>query len=181
MNKKKLTDKQKLFCIFYLQSFNATQAYLKAYGGKNKDTARVNGSRLLINANIQEEIKTLQEEMRSRFQFEFDDYVRELLKIVGADIGDFVKFGRRDEEVVINKEGDTITKTVNFVDVADSDSVDTSVISEIRQVKGDVTIKLQDKMAALKELARIFGFGENVNDSELPTIFIDNLGEKNAS
>ena len=33
---KKLTDKQKLFCIFHLQSFNATQAYLKAYGGSKK-------------------------------------------------------------------------------------------------------------------------------------------------
>ena len=29
-----LTEKQKLFCVFYCQSFNATQFYLKAYGGK---------------------------------------------------------------------------------------------------------------------------------------------------
>lgn len=178
MNRKKLTDKQKLFCNFYVQNFNATQAYLKAYDGKNKNSAQAASSKLLLNVMVQEEIKKLQEENRRHYNFEFDDYVRELLKIVGADIGDFVKFGRREEEIVINKKGDTILKEINFVDLVDSDSVDTSVISEIKKVKGDVTIKLHDKISALKELARIFGFGENINDSELPTVFIDNLREE---
>ena len=181
MNKKKLTDKQKLFCAFYVRNYNATQAYLKAYGEKSKNSAYELGSRLLRKVEVQEEIKKLQEENRRHYQFEFDDYVRELLKIVGADIGDFVKFGRRKEEIVINKKGDTVLKEINFVDLVESDSVDTSVISEIKQVKGDVTIKLHDKISALKELARIFGFGENINDSELPTVFIDNLRAENES
>ncbi len=67
-------DKKKLFCIFCLQSFNVTQAYLKAYGGSKK--------------------------------------------VAGAKIS---------------------------------------------------------------ELAKIFGFEGNLNDSDLPTIFIDNLGGKNES
>ena len=103
-----LTEKQKLFCVFYCQSFNATQSYLKAYGGK-KIVARVNASKLL-------------------------------------------------------------TKTVNFVDLVESDSVDTSVIEEVKKVKGDVTIKLADKMSALKELAKIFGFDEGERKSNLPVV-----------
>ena len=37
-----LTDKQRLFCIYYIENFNATKAYQKAYKC-NYDTARVNG------------------------------------------------------------------------------------------------------------------------------------------
>ena len=125
---------------------------------------------MLKKVKIQAEIKKIQTEMRQEFNFEFNDYVQQLLKIVGADIGDYMKFGRRDEEIVINKKGDTITKTVNFVDLVESDSVDTSVIEEVKQVKGDVTIKLADKMSALKELAKIFGFDEGERKSNLPVV-----------
>ena len=168
-NSAELTEKQKLFCVFYCQSFNATQSYLKVYGGK-KNSAYELASRLLRKVEIQAEIKKIQTEMRQEFNFEFNDYVQQLLKIVGADIGDYMKFGRRDEEIVINKKGDTITKTVNFVDLVESDSVDTSVIEEVKQVKGDVTIKLADKMSALKELAKIFGFDEGERKSNLPVV-----------
>ena len=41
-----LNEKQKLFCAFYVQTFNATQSYLKAYGGKNKNSAYELGSHL---------------------------------------------------------------------------------------------------------------------------------------
>ena len=94
--------------------------------------------------------------MRSHFDFGIENYVQQLLKIVGADIKKFVKFGNRDGE--------------NFVDLLDSDLSDTAVISEIRQVKGDVTIKLADKTFAMKELAKIFGFYENKTDSDIPIV-----------
>jgi len=38
-----LTDKQKLFCLFYLQRFNATWAYMKAYNA-SYEAALANGS-----------------------------------------------------------------------------------------------------------------------------------------
>lgn len=46
-----LTDKQKAFCLYYLQRYNATWAYHKAYGG-SYNTAHTNGPRLLTNACI---------------------------------------------------------------------------------------------------------------------------------
>ena len=46
-----LNDKQKAFCLYYLQRYNATWAYQKAYGG-SYDSARTNGPRLLANARI---------------------------------------------------------------------------------------------------------------------------------
>ena len=46
-----LTDKQRLFCIYYTKYFNATKAYQKVYESAYT-TARTNGSRMLTNANI---------------------------------------------------------------------------------------------------------------------------------
>ena len=46
-----LTDKQRLFCIYYIRSFNATKAYQKAYE-VDYLTAAANGPRLLGNARV---------------------------------------------------------------------------------------------------------------------------------
>lgn len=50
-----LTDKQRLFCIYYIKCFNATKAYQKAYEF-DYITAKSNGYRLLTNAYIKQEI-----------------------------------------------------------------------------------------------------------------------------
>ena len=162
-----LTEKQKLFCIYYVENFNARQAYLKAYGVEDKKSASSEAYKLLNNEKIEEEIIRLRERMRSHYNFELSDYIKKLLKIVGADIGDYVKFGRREEPVigkrgvVTDKEtGEPAKRMVNYIDLTESEKVDTSVVSEIRQVKGDVSIKLEDKTFALKELSRILGFDE---------------------
>lgn len=48
-----MTDKQQKFCEEYLIDCNATRAYKAAYPSVVKDeTARVNASRLLTNANV---------------------------------------------------------------------------------------------------------------------------------
>ena len=56
-----LTDKQQLFCIYYLKYFNATKAYQKAYGCA-RNTADANGPRLLGNARIKQQIEKLKAE-----------------------------------------------------------------------------------------------------------------------
>lgn len=51
--KKELNPKQKLFCIEYLKDFNGTRAYKTAYWWSD-NVAKVNASRLLTKANIQD-------------------------------------------------------------------------------------------------------------------------------
>lgn len=154
VNKKKLTDKQKFFCLFYVQSFNATQAYLKAYGG-SYESAQSSSSKMLLNPMVQAEIEKLQSELRQSYKIEFEDYVNYLLKIVGARISDFVNFGNRNGK--------------NFIELKNADSVDDSALIEVRKVKDDVTIKLEDKKWAWEKLAKIFGFEEN-DKSNIPVV-----------
>lgn len=50
--KKELNEKQKMFCLEYLKSFNATDAYRKVYWWTT-NTCKVNWCKLLTNTNIQ--------------------------------------------------------------------------------------------------------------------------------
>ena len=61
----KLNSKQENFCNEYIKNgANGAQAYLKAYKTKKEETATVNASRLLRNANVQQYISELQEKAR---------------------------------------------------------------------------------------------------------------------
>lgn len=57
-----LTEKQGLFCLFYVRYFNATKAYMKAYGVDAK-TAGANGYKLLKKAEIRQEIERLKQNL----------------------------------------------------------------------------------------------------------------------
>lgn len=136
-----LTEKRRLFCLYYTMSHNATHAYLKTYGG-NKIAAAVQGCRLLRNVKVAAEVKRLQEIMRQHLDVGVSDLVQYCLKIVYADIGDYVSF-----------EGFHVT-------LRDSNSVDTSVISEVKQGKDGISIKIEDKKWAWEMLAKYLGFDD---------------------
>ncbi len=62
-----ITEKQKAFVEEYLVDLNATRAYKAVYKSCKKDeTARVNGSRLLTNANVAAYLAERQKELRKR-------------------------------------------------------------------------------------------------------------------
>ena len=71
--------KQEEFCRKYVEySGNGTQAYKDVYECDD-DTARVNASRLLTNANVIKYVEELQEEARKRHQITVDKTVGEAL------------------------------------------------------------------------------------------------------
>jgi len=52
-----LTEKQRLFCLYYIKSYNATMSAIKA--GYAKSSAHVEGHRFLRNPKIAKEIRRL--------------------------------------------------------------------------------------------------------------------------
>lgn len=146
---KKLTDKQKLFCLYYVRSFNATQAYQKAYGC-SYSSARVQASKNIANPNIQAEIKQLKKEMSVDLYVKARDVFQQYIDIAFADITDFLTFGTREV-----KQGDEVVN-VNYIEVKDCNEIDGTLIQEIKQSKEGITIKLHDKMKALEQLAKYF-------------------------
>lgn len=158
-----LNDKQGLFCLYYVRCFNATKAYQKAYEC-SYETALTNGVRLLGNARIQEEIKRLKQNRLNREFLSEEDIFQKYIDIAFADITDYVKFGQETVPVmgpfgpIQIKDEDTgekvtLTKVVNTVRFRESDLVDGTLISEVKQGKDGASIKLLDKQKALQWLA----------------------------
>ena len=83
-----LTDKQQLFCIYYIRCFNATKAYQKAYGCDYR-TAQSNGYQLLTNTYIRDEIMRLKQERLNREFLSETDIFQKYMDIAFADMTDF--------------------------------------------------------------------------------------------
>ncbi|MDW0113777.1 terminase small subunit [Sporosarcina saromensis] len=155
-----LTDKQRLFCIYYIKYFNATKAYQKAYECAYT-TARVEGSRTLANPNISKEIDRMKAEQSYALKLDVRDVLQKYIDIAFADITDFVGFG--SEEVVARNElgnpildddGKEVTYIRNFVNFNNANEVDGTLITEISNGRNGPTVKLADKMKALDMLAK---------------------------
>ena len=157
-----LTDKQRLFCIYYIKCFNATKAYQKAYE-VDYATAVVNGPRLLGNARVKEEILKLKQERLDREFLSEEDIFQKYMDIAFADITDYMEFGTEEVPVMAMygpvkvKDKDTgeekiLTKIVNVARFKDSANVDGTILAEVKQGKDGASVKLSDRMKALQWL-----------------------------
>ena len=157
-----LTDKQRLFCLYYVRCFNATKAYTKAYGS-SYDVANAEGYKLLVNPCIKEEIQKLKQNRLNREYLSEEDIFQKYIDIAFSDITDYVSFGREAVPVMgafgpvqVKDEGTgekkTLMREVNTVKFRESGTVDGSLISEVKQGKDGASIKLLDKMKALQWL-----------------------------
>lgn len=146
-----LTDKQQLFCIYYIRCFNATKAYQKAYGCDYR-TAQSNGYQLLTNTYIRDEIMRLKQERLNREFLSETDIFQKYMDIAFADVTDFVEFGNEEIEVILDT-GEHKTITVSHVNIKNDTDVDGSIISEVSKGKDGVKVKLADRMKALQWLS----------------------------
>lgn len=156
LNNTELTDKQRLFCIYYIKCFNATKAAIKA--GYSRDTAGEQGYQLLQKTSIKKEINKLKQNKLNRTFLTEEDIFQRYIDIAFADITDYITFGQEEVPVMgpfgpLEVEGKKITKIINTVKFKESTEVDGTVISEVKQGKDGASIKLQDKMKALQWLS----------------------------
>ncbi|HAT4200960.1 terminase small subunit [Clostridium perfringens] len=162
-----LTDKQRLFCIYYIKYFNATKAYQKAYGC-SYETAMVEGFRTLRNPKIELEIEKLKQHKLNQVMLSEEDIFQRYMDIAFSDITDYVNFGKREIEILEDNQSKTIE--VNYVDFKDSNEVDGTIISEISQGKNGVSIKLHDKMKALQWLSDHMNIATDKQKAELEVL-----------
>ena len=149
-----LSDKQKLFCIYYIRCFNATKAYQKAYGCAYA-TAATNGSALLRNTQVKEQIQALKQDKMNREFLSEEDIFQKYIDIAFSDITDYLEFGTEEAPVmtmhgpVYIKDEQTgekklLMKKRNVVYFKDSREVDGTILSEVKQGKDGASIKLSD-------------------------------------
>lgn len=142
-----LTDQQQLFCLYQSRMFNYTKAYMKAYPGCTYASAAVLGSRLMKNQLIRETIDQLKQNHMNREMLKQEDIFQKYMDIAFADMNDFMSFGQ--EEI----ETDYGPRMVNSVRLKESDQVDGTLITEVKQGRDGVSVKLADRMKAIDWLA----------------------------
>ncbi|QFR24097.1 terminase small subunit [Schleiferilactobacillus harbinensis] len=154
-------DKQKLFATLYLRRFNATWAYMKAYGA-SYETSMVNGSRLLRNTKIAKLIDQLKAEQMAELHVTNMDLLQELAKQAKSDVGDYLDFAT-EEHGAYTDDGQPIpdpetkkqlTYHRNRVYLKPQEQVDTSLIKSVAIEKGQVKLELYDKQKAIDMLLR---------------------------
>lgn len=179
-----LNDKQQLFCAYYIESFNATQAYQKAYGAK-RSVAMANGSRLLNNAKVRSVIRRLKKERASAALLSADDILQMYIDIAFADITDVIDFQQvettiTEVEETEDKDGKrkvikrevpyTYTKFVMHY----AEDINGRIVTELARGKdGMFKVKLADKMRALEWLSDYMDikgdrqFNRHINEERL--------------
>lgn len=175
-----LTDKQRLFCIHYIRCFNATKAYQRAYAC-GYEAAMINGSRLLRNDKVKEEILRLKQERLNREFLSEADIFQKYMDIAFADITDYMIFGTEEVPVmsmygpVKIKDPETgkekpLTKIVNTVRFNNSSEVDGTILSEVKQGRDGASIKLADRMKALQWLSDHMDLGTEEQKAKIAQI-----------
>lgn len=158
-----LTDKQRLFCVYYVRCFNATKAYQKAYNTDYK-TAAANAYRLMENDGVKREIDRLKKERLNREFLSEADIFQKYVDIAFADLTDYLEFGT-EEVPVIGQFGPVKVKDEktgkekvlmqreNRVYLKDSAMVDGSLVTELTTGRNGTNIRLADRMKALQWLS----------------------------
>lgn len=164
-----LNDNQRLFCILYAKTLNATRSYKKAYGC-SYETAMVNGSALLRNTKVKEEIQRLKKERFENQLFDEHDIFQWYLDIATASITDFVEFGREKVPVMAiygpvqvedpeTGEKVQLMKEVNYVKFLPSSEVDGRIVKKVKMGRDGASIELHDAMKAMEWLTEHMSMG----------------------
>ena len=183
-----LTEKQRLFCLYYVRCFNATKAYQKAYECDYL-IANAHGFELLSNVVIRAEINRLKQSRLNRELLDEHDIFQKYMDIAFADITDFVQFGQ-EEEYVIGQFGlvqveDPVTgkkaplkQKVNTVRFKESNSIDGTLITEVKNGRNGASIKLADRMKALEWLAEHMDIATEEQKARIAVLKMKSAGDE---
>lgn len=150
-----LTDKQKLFCLYYADSLNATQSYMKAYGC-SYTLANSEGWKNLVKPCIKKEIDRIKKERFQREMITQEDIIKRYAEIAFSDMNDYVDFGTGKIKIP-TKDGKIIELEDSYVNLKNKSEVNGRIISEISKGRSGIKIKLEDRMKALEKLLELIG------------------------
>jgi phage terminase small subunit len=157
----KLTLKQEAFCLAYIETGNASEAYRRAYHASQMSAAAIDveACRLLGHPKIAPRIAELQAGHRMRHEITIDRILAELARIGFSDIRKVVKWGPR----ALGEPRDGASGEMKFTNVAtivSSDEIDddtAAAIAEVSQTRDGIKVKLHDKRAALIDMGKHLG------------------------
>ena len=161
----KLTEKQKKFVIYYLQSFNGTQSAIKA--GYSPTGAFVEGSRMLKNAKVVKYINEIRALQLESLMLDSKDILQRHAKIANSNILDFL--GEDNKMKPIDEMDGTLIKDISIT----TEEVDNEFE---KKTKTSVKLKVEDRNKSLEFLTKYFGLDKDgATDKDKQVIIVDDL------
>lgn len=148
----KITEKQKAFCDYYIESLNATESYKRAYKVTKQGTAEANASRLLSNAKVKNYIEEKLKEIEDKRIAKAEEVLAFLSSSLRGEI--------EEEVVVVEGQGDGIsraqivTKQLSAKDrikAAELLGKRYALFTEKVDVEGNVGITIIDDIGSLED------------------------------
>ena len=136
----KLSQKQKAFIREYLIDLNATSAAKRA--GYSEKSAAQDSSRMLANAKMAEAVKLAISKRAAKAEVKSERVLTELASLAFSDMRHYIQW-----------DGEKVSLLPSHL-IPDGAA---AAIKEVRQDASGVVIKLHDKTAALRDLARHLG------------------------
>lgn len=159
----KLTEQEKKFILYYLESYNARQSYIKAFDCE-AEVAKLKAFALLQRKDIQSQINKLKKVLQIGYDIDPSRYIEFLLKAANADIGDYIQFSEEevyqyDKEggVIIDPDtGEPLKKKVNKMHLVNSKDADTSLIVSVKQGRDGISLQMVDKLRCWEKIKDFF-------------------------
>lgn len=159
--KPKLTNAQEVFISEYLQCFNGTEAYSRAYPKAKRNSARTSAAELLANPNISEVIQARLAEVH----MSADEALKLTADIARGDITEFITpFGNIDIDKLRDSGKGKLVKKIKQRTVTKIGKTDKDEDTEIL----DTEIELYPADAALDKILKVHG-----KYSDAPTVNIN--------
>lgn len=153
MSNRKLTDKQKRFCVEYMKDLNATQAAIRA--GYSAKTAGSIGEENLKKPEIAKRVAQLQSDIADRNNIEIDDIIKSDANIV---YNNWLSLHHFDGYIARAKDTSELTEEQK------------SIIVGIQVVNNQTQYVVKDQDRAKERLMKHLGGYERDNDQKSSSI-----------
>lgn len=155
----KLTPKQEKFCLAYLETGNASEAYRQSYDAKNMKPESINrkAKDLIDDVKIAARMKELTAAATSSAVMTRQEAMERLSSFARTDLADLVEFG--EFEIGQNEDGDPIIQSSWRIKPETlRDPKKMAAIAELNASKDGIKIKTHSPLQAIQQLAKMQGW-----------------------
>lgn len=154
-----LTPKQENFCLAYLETGNASEAYRRAYDAENMKASTIHSraSELLDNSEIAARLEELNQSAVTAAVMTRTEALERLSSFARTDLKDLVEFGQY--EIGQDDDGNPVIQSSwKIKDSALQDPIKLAAISELAAGRDGIKIKTYSPLNAIKQLADMQGW-----------------------
>ncbi|MCY1408731.1 Terminase small subunit [compost metagenome] len=154
-----LTAKQELFCLAYIETGNASEAYRRSYNCKNSKPSSINVSacKLLADPNVQQRVSALKNRAQTDSIMTRQEALERLTRIGRTSLSDLIEW--RTATIGEDEEGDAVRQTGwHIKDSVSQDPKKMELIAELSTGRDGVKIKTHSQLQAIQQLAKMEGW-----------------------